>query len=83
VLFVETAEKSQTREGLFQEAEAVVSHPSLRASIENIGQKVLEDRAASLLIQKDVAETTRCPDFSPAGLPCRLQFLRKWLHNEE
>lgn len=39
--------------------------------------------AASLLIQKDVAEMTQYPIFSPAGLPCTLQYLREWLHNEE
>lgn len=39
--------------------------------------------AASLLIQKGVAEITQHPDFSPAGLPCALQYLREWLHNEE
>lgn len=76
-------EKSQTRRGLLQETEAVVPHPSLQVSVENVDQKVLGEGAASLLIQKDFAEISQCPDFSPASLPCRLWYLREWLCNEE
>lgn len=68
-------EKSQTRESLFQET-------SFFGGV-HIGQKVLREDVPSLLTQKDVTETTQCPDFSTACLPCRLWYLREWLNIKE
>lgn len=56
--------------------------PSFFAGVQN-GQKVPGEGAASLLTQQDVTETTPCPDFSTACLPCRFWYLREWLHIKE
>lgn len=61
-------EKSQAREGLFQETSFLWRCPYRS-----------ESAGGSLLIQKDVTETTQCPDFSPARVPCKLWYLRDWL----
>lgn len=61
-------EQCLTREGLFQET-------SFLGGVDS-AQKVLGEGVPSLLTQKDITETSQCPDFSTVCLPCRLWYLR-------